>query len=350
MSVQVTVHKGKHRGRPLTGTFTLVKQWKQGSTQTGFVTVVDDVGYYTDKGSAIRIRCDQKDIEYSGDLTTSQPVADIAYRQETDEETIARIEKTFDFIPTLTAAAQKGQIKALIISGPGGIGKSYGVENQLQKMNMTNKLAGKEEQYELVTGGCSTIGLYKTLYMNRSSGNVIVFDDCDSILWDENSLNLLKGALDTKEKRKLSWLTESRTLDREDIPNDFYFAGSVIFLTNLKFDNVRSQKLKAHLAAIMSRAHYLDLSLDTRREQILRIKQVVGAGMLDKHDLPPEGKDDIVNWVLDNQDYLNELSLRTVVKAADLAVTHADQWKQIAEFTLLSHQGRAMKSHEQSLS
>lgn len=345
MSNKVTIYKGTYCNNPVSGVFTLVKEWKEGTTRGGFVTVLDNEGEYTEKGKSFRVRCNQADVEYANrPVVESSSLSDYV---ETDEEIISRIEKTFDFIPTLTAAAQKGQIKALIISGPGGVGKSYGVENQLQKMNMTNKLSGKSERYELVTGGCSALGLYKTLYNNRDRGDVVVFDDCDSILWDENSLNLLKGALDTKEKRKLSWLTESYALEKEDIPNSFYFAGSVIFLSNLKFDNIKSQKMQAHLSAIMSRTHYLDLSLDTRREQILRIKQVVGAGMLDKHNLSQEAKDDIVGWVMNNHNYLHELSLRTVIKAADLAVTHAEQWKDIAEFTLLSLGGRAMKTRQE---
>lgn len=345
MSNRVTVLKGTYCNNPISGVFPLVKEWKAGTTRGGFVTVLDTEGEYTEKGKAFRIRCSEKDVEYS---VSSTNINDDFVYEETDEEIISRIEKTFDFIPTLTAAAQKGQIRALIISGPGGVGKSYGVENQLQKMNLANKLSGIPEQFEIVTGGCSTIGLYKVLYNNRDRGNVVVFDDCDSILWDENSLNLLKGALDTKDKRKLSWLTESKSLEKEDIPNDFFFCGSVVFLTNLKFDHVRSEKIRAHLGAIMSRAHYLDLRLDSRREQILRIKQVVSAGMLDNHNLSDEQKNRIVDWVLDNQDYVNELSLRTVVKAADLAVSHETEWENIAEFTLLSHSGRMKKCKDDS--
>jgi hypothetical protein len=338
---KVTILNGTYCNNPVSGTFILVKEWKPGTTRGGFVTVLDTDGQYTQKGKSFRVRCKKEDIEYDSPVATEEQVT--SYR-ESDEQIISRIEKTFNFIPTLTAAAQNGQIRALIISGPGGVGKSYGVESQLQKMNFANTIAGKPERFELITGGCSAIGLYKTLYMNRNHGDVVVFDDCDSILWDENCLNLLKGALDTKDKRKLSWLTESRVLEKEDIPNDFYFGGSVIFLTNLKFDNVRSQKIQAHLGAIMSRAHYLDLSLDSRREQILRIKQVVSAGMLDNHRLTEEQKSGVVDWVLENQDYLHELSLRTVVKAADLAVSHEDQWQDIAEFTLLSLSGRIKKN------
>lgn len=348
MTAKVKIFKGSYRGQDVVGTFTLLKNWKDGA-RGGFVTVLDENGAYGDTGATIRVKTDQGNFEYTDGplLDESRTVEEAqthAEFQETDDETLERLEKTFSFIPTMTAAAQKGQITALIISGPGGVGKSYGVENQLGKMNMTQVLVGKAERYELITGGCSTLGLFKTLYLNRHKGYVTVFDDCDSILWDESSLNLLKGALDTKPRRKISWRSDSSYLRKEDIPDEFYFEGSVIFLTNLKFDQVRSNKIAAHLEAIMSRAHYLDLSMDTRREQLLRIRQVVNGGMLDKHNLSDDVKAAVVQWVVDNQDYLTDLSLRTVVKCADLAESHGAQWSDIAEFTLLSHKGRIAKA------
>lgn len=332
---KATIRNGSYRGNTVDGTYTLIREWKQGARDS-FVTVLDDHGDFGEVGRTIRVKCAAEDVQYEHGPAVTSTAAAVPEVVETDEETMARIEKTFSFIPVLSSAAQKGQITALIISGPAGVGKSYGVENQLQKLNMPRTLAGKREQYEMITGACSPIGLFKTLYMNRHRGNVVVFDDCDEILWDEACLNMLKGALDTKPRRKISWLTESRALDREDVPNEFYFEGSVIFLTNLKFDNVRSKKIEAHLGALMSRSHYLDLSLDTRREQILRITQVVQCGMLDKHDLSDSTKSEVVNWVIDNQDYVRELSLRTVIKAADLAVSHRDQWQDIAEHSLIN--------------
>lgn len=335
MNATVNILEGTYCNNPVSGLFPLVKDWKAGTTRGGFVTVLDTEGTYTQKNKAFRVRCERNNIEYTNVPSIVEP--------ETDEEIISRIEKTFSFIPRMTAAAQDGKINALIISGPGGVGKSYGVEDQLQKMNLTNKLSGKPERFEFFTGACSAIGLYKTLYANRERGNVVVFDDCDKVLWDENCLNLLKGALDTKEKRKLSWLTESASLEREDIPKSFYFSGSIIFLTNLKFDNIRNEKTKAHLGAIMSRAHYLDLRLDTRREQILRIKQVVSAGMLDKYNMSEYEKSSIIDWVQNNSEYLHELSLRTVIKLADLMTINPDTWQDVAEYTLMADGGRKKK-------
>jgi hypothetical protein len=263
---------------------------------------------------------------------------------------MARIEKTFSYINTLAAAAQRNQITGLIISGPAGVGKSYGVEMTLERMNMTRKLKGLPEKFEIISGSSSAVSLYIKLWDNRKEGNVLVFDDCDSALWDEPQLNLMKAALDTKKRRKICWMKESTALkgrgdeEGEDIPESFYFEGSIVFLTNIKFDQCKSKKISEHLKAIASRVHYLDLCLDSRREQLLRVKQVVQAGMLDSKNLSDKVKDEVVNYVYDNVEYLAELSLRTVLKVADLAAVYTDTWHEVADMTILSHTGRIQKS------
>lgn len=355
MNAQVVIKKGSYRNAPVTGRFTLLKAWKAGA-KGGFVTVQNNG---TLEGAAptaaVRVTCEFTDLEFIGDVETgytspgAQSEAHEPVVQETDEETIARIEKTFSYIETLAKAAQNNDITGLIISGPAGVGKSYGVEKVLERMNMTRKLAGQPEKYEIITGGTSAIGLYIKLWDNRHAGNVLVFDDCDTALWDELQLNLLKAAMDTKKKRKICWMKESNALrgngddDGSDIPDHFEFEGSIVFLTNLKFDQCGSKKISEHLKAIMSRVHYLDLCLDTRREQLLRVKQVVNGGMLDDYGFDAATKDAVVNYVYDNVDYLHELSLRTVLKVADLAKICKRTWADTADFTVLSHKGRLAK-------
>jgi hypothetical protein len=164
---------------------------------------------------------------------------------------------------------------------------------------------------------------------------MVVFDDCDSILLDDVSLNLLKGALDSGKKRKISWLSESSVLRREGIPESFEFKGSVIFITNLKFSNVHSTKLRDHLAALESRCHYIDLTMDSDREKMLRIKQIITDGMLDDYEFEKCVEEEIVNFLVSKQARLRELSLRTAVKLADLRKAFPFKWQAMAEVTLL---------------
>jgi len=223
----------------------------------------------------------------------------------------------------------------MIVSGPQGIGKSFGVEEQLNKDSIFDDVAGTSRKYEVVKGAMSAIGLYAKLYKYSNAGNVVVFDDCDSVLLDDLSLNILKAALDTSKKRYISWNTDSRLLRSEGIPDRFEFKGSAIFITNIKFENVRSKKLRDHLEALESRCHYVDLTIDSEREKILRIKQIVRDGMLDDYDMPQERKDDIMEYIIENKNRLRELSLRTVLKVADLAKSFPSSWREYASTTVM---------------
>jgi hypothetical protein len=124
-------------------------------------------------------------------------------------------------------------------------------------------------------------------------------------------------------------------LRSEGIPDRFEFKGGAIFITNIKFENVRSKKLQDHLAALESRCHYIDLQMDTDREKVLRIKQIVQDGMLDAHDLSDVAKIDVVDFVEKNRAKLRELSLRTVLKVADLRKSFPSNWEAMAEVTVM---------------
>jgi hypothetical protein len=167
-----------------------------------------------------------------------------------------------------------------------------------------------------------------------NKGNVVVFDDCDSIFQEELSLNILKAALDSKKTRTIHWNTDSFKLRNEGVPDSFKFEASAIFITNLKFDKVKG-KLREHLSALESRCHYMDLTIDTERDKMLRIKQVVQDGMLQDYALDQEVKDEIVDFVDVNKNRLRELSLRTVLKVADLAKAFPTKWEAMAENTVM---------------
>mgnify|MGYP006235484685 FL=1 len=235
----------------------------------------------------------------------------------------------------MTKASKKGDVRAMIVSGPPGVGKSFGVEKVLGKHDLIATLGERAPRYEVVKGAMSAIGLYCKLYNFSDKDNVLVFDDCDSVLLDDLSLNILKAALDSKKSRRIHWNTDSFKLRNEGVPDSFEFKGSAIFITNIKFDNVKSKKLRDHLEALESRCHYIDLTIDTEREKMLRIKQITGDGMLNEYALPEGTVDDIVDFVDINKKRLRELSLRTVLKVADLAKAFPDKWEAMAENTVM---------------
>jgi hypothetical protein len=256
---------------------------------------------------------------------------------ETDDEIKARLRERFSILDDMTRAVKKGAVRAMIVSGPPGVGKSFGVEKVLGKHDVMANIAGNEKlkKYEVVKGAMSALGLYSKLYQYSDSKNILVFDDCDSVLLDDLSLNILKAALDSGSKRMIHWNTDSHMLRREGIPDSFEFKGGAIFITNIKFENVKSKKLKDHLEALESRCHYLDLTIDTEREKVLRIKQIVEDGMLDKYDFEPGAKEELLDFIDTNKKKLRELSLRMVLKLADLKAGFPDRWTGIAEMTCM---------------
>ena len=255
--------------------------------------------------------------------------------QETDEQILERLGERFEILTEMTKAVKSGDVRAMIVSGPPGVGKSFGVEAVLQKDGLFDTLAERKPKYEVVKGAMSSIGLYSKLYEFSDAKSVVVFDDCDSILMEDLSLNILKGALDSSERRFISWNTDSRLLRSEGIPDRFEFKGAAIFITNIKFEHVRSKKLRDHLDALESRCHYIDLQMDTNREKILRIKQIVGQGMLDRYDFGDIQKDEVVEFITVNQDKLRELSLRMVLKIADLRKSFPTNWVAMAKTTCM---------------
>jgi len=257
--------------------------------------------------------------------------------KETDDQIKGRLRERFQVLEDMTRAVKKGQVRAMIVSGPPGVGKSFGVEAVLSKHDTMASIAGNEKlkKYEVVKGAMSALGLYKKLFEFSGSKNILVFDDCDSVLLDDLSLNILKAALDSGKKRMIHWNTESHALNRDGIPDSFEFKGGAIFITNIKFDNVKSRKLRDHLEALESRCHYLDLTIDTDREKILRIRQIIEDGMLDEYEFGDEGREAVVNFIDENKGELRELSLRMVLKIADLKASFPDRWENVAKMTCM---------------
>jgi hypothetical protein len=126
-------------------------------------------------------------------------------------------------------------------------------------------------------------------------------------------------------------------LRNEGVPDSFEFKGSAIFITNLDFHDVKSKKIRSHLEALESRCHYMDLTIHSERDKMLRIAQVIKDGMLNQYELDDEVKEEIIDFVDINKKRLRELSLRTVLKVADLAVAFPDRWEAMAENTVMKH-------------
>lgn len=303
-----------------------------------------------------------------------------ARKAETDEQILTRINRQFSTLKTMTTAVCDGKSRALVVSGPPGLGKSFEIEkivadkkdfdiaktairqNEKAAEEAVDKKSSVSEEDEedqddvlddvlpdllLDTNSCAFIkgfirptGLYQTLYRHRHKGHVVVFDDLDSIFDTIDSLNLLKAACDTTERRFISWgsLTKMEDDFGERLPTTFEFEGSIIFITNVDFlhEIENGSKRSPHLKALISRAHYIDMEIKTIRDYIVRIKQVVE----DEHMIEARlggnkaVQKEILEYVEKHADEFRELDLRSVLKMTDLYNINPKAWRSMTQTTL----------------
>ena len=238
------------------------------------------------------------------------------------------INTRFNFVERLVAMVAAGVQPSAVITGEGGLGKTYTVLKTLEAAGYKDRsdLASFEEgtvskgnSFIQVKGYSTAKGLYRTLYENRES--VIVFDDCDSVLKDPVALNILKGALDSYGKRVISWNADLRD---DDLPRSFAFNGRVIFISNLPQSSVDQ--------AIRSRSIMIDLSM-TADQKIDRMEFIAASSQF----LPEYEKNvvkDALALLRELKNECRELSLRTLISVSKIRAANGDDWKSMAEYVL----------------
>lgn len=353
----VRIARGFHRGQIISGDFVMIRPYKDGAGG-GFITVEapKDCTWSTTFCPRIKLNktdytilsSDEQPLTADTNLSIENTCSSfINYESqfiasESENDAMIRIEDSFLMLDKMTDACSRGIVRGLIVSGPPGVGKSFGVERKLEEANLFNKIGAREQNYEIVSGAVSGICLYQKLYHSRKPENVLVFDDCDGILFEEESLLLLKAALNSGERRRICWNKESRVLLSEGIPDTFDFDASIIFLSNVDFEKsiARKSRISSHLEAMLSRCHYLDLEIGSTRDKLLRIKQVIRDGMLKTYDLEDGQEPMIVDFVFSNYEHMKEISLRAVKKIADLIKADPVGWENMAEMTILSREAK----------
>jgi hypothetical protein len=267
---------------------------------------------------------------FSAQMDTNIPAVPVVL--ETDEELDARIADTYDNLEILVNSVADGQTKSMVVSGHAGIGKSFTVRQTLEENINSN--------FVFIKGFVKATGIFKLLWENRFEGQTIVFDDADAVFQDEVGLNLLKGALELTKTRRIAWLSEKEFIseDGEQIPRYFDYEGTIIFLTNLNFNDLisRGNKLAPHLQALESRSIYFDLQINTNRELMTRIKQVVmSSSILSDRGISKADEAKLMEYLTENVDRLKELSLRTVEKLAVLYLASPDKWITLANSVMI---------------
>lgn len=267
-------------------------------------------------------------IEFAG--ADEQPAALISEAPSVSASEKFTINQRFSFVEKLVNMVASGVQASAVITGEGGLGKTFTVVKTLIKNGFTD--ASSLESFEIgstvrrskmfvsVKGYSTAKGLYRTLYENN--GSVIVFDDCDDVLRDVTALNLLKGALDSNGKRIISWRADLRD---DDLPRSFEFTGRVIFISNMNKSKIDQ--------AIRSRSMMIDLSMTTD-QKIERMEYIASSDDF-MPDYSKEVKLDAIALIREMKDEANEISFRTLISVAKIRASN-DDWRDLAIYTLTS--------------
>lgn len=342
-----------YNGRDITGELTALKAVGHG-TRGWFITVPGtEVGAGSAKArvlltdaTADAVRAQLGNRFASEDASESLEVFDEP--EDSPEVALGRISETFEILDEMIHGVADGHVDGVVVYGPPGVGKSWNVVQALNESSLDCVLKDQVPRHTVHSGYMTTVHLFKALWDSRKKGQISVLDDLDSVFSEPESLNLLKAALDTTGERWLSYAADSPLLKQEGVDNRFEFKGAVVFITNIDFEQSRG-KIRAHLDAILSRCHYLDLTIDSQRDKFLWLKHVtIEQGMLRRKGLDEKKAMEIIDFIQEHMEDMRELSLRMVLKLADLRKIEGKyDWRKKARVTCMKrkskgHMGRVI--------
>jgi len=260
------------------------------------------------------------------------------------------IDEKFEMMDELLAMVINGTTKAMVIGGKGGIGKTYAVMSKLKKMGKVDvnqviaesmpddiSLEDSEEDIEekvkllasldgmgdfkVIRGFVTPAAAYRLLYENKK--RVIIFDDCDSVLRHDDTINLLKGALDTYEERWISWNTQATA---SDLPPCFKFEGQIIFVTNLPMEKIDE--------AVRTRCFKVDVAM-SKEQRCDRMESVLENVM---PDIDMDYKHDALKLLRDSLDVANDVSFRALMNIIKIRIDPTvKDWQKLGRFALIEN-------------
>jgi hypothetical protein len=262
----------------------------------------------------------------------------------TDEELLNDINERFATMSDFVDFAIDGLFKSVLVTGPGGIGKTYPIEQTLRAYQEMNPGAS----VVCISGAVSAVGLVEALWNTQAPGDVLLIDDADGGFANVDFLNVLKAATDSKGTRVVSWMKQNKKLQEalgEDFDGRFEYHGSVIVISNANM-KAKAEKGNGHIDAILSRAMHIDLGINSSRSLALRVNYMINeAEMLSqlfaKHGLIgedyDEGKAAISAFITENRENFRSLTLREADKIGRMycaATLKGRDWKRMAKLSL----------------
>lgn len=242
------------------------------------------------------------------------------------------VNQRFEFIEQVTDMVVSGESNSVIITGSGGLGKTYTVMACLKASGLEQVYIDEPEEgdegeseavsrgdYEIVKGYVTPKALYRLLYENRE--RLVLFDDCDSVWDNATSVSLLKAALDSYETRRISWFSESKSED-DDLPQQFEFKGKIIFVSNLALTDLDQ--------AVLSRCLYVDVSMSAV-EKVARIKTLAPKI---RTDMTAKWKQEAIEVIEAHAESIGDLNIRTFLKVCEIRHKDTANWKELAEYVI----------------
>ena len=279
-------------------------------------------------------------------------------QKKMDETVYSDPKYVFEDIKTLTKFVAQGGSKSLIVCGMGGIGKTYEVTSTLRKI-----YGEPGDKYTYHSGAkISPRSFYSAVFRERDM--LQVWDEADSILKQDDTIMMLKPALDTSGKPAMEYVTNTLPMtgkneaeirdyclqcDEADtlvytnnpnklkdgemaFPSKFYFDGQMIFISNMRATEIED--------AIKSRSIFLDVYLSAT-DVMNRMKTIMKAQYPDETDeslneffdtmgasVPDEGP---VTYMTPELARRNKpLTIRSLVLGMALKKAGVESWERIA--------------------
>lgn len=237
----------------------------------------------------------------------------------------------YDDIEKLIGIMINGKRNSVIVSGVGGVSKSFTVKESLDNLGLI-----ENKDYVIIKGKSTAYALYQSLYTYKNK--VIVFDDCDSILKNQDSLNILKSALDTGKERIVSWKSKltfnpneletneiKSMVSKGRLPDHFDFRGKVIFISNIYIKDIDQ--------ALISRGYAVDVTLKLK-DIIYRIETILPNLMKDIPEATMNIKKEVLNYFkyLEENNMLKKpLNVRSFMAGVEIRLSGSSNWKRLIQ-------------------